>query len=786
MISGNYELPLVTLSFVMAAIASYTALELACRVTPSSPSKSRWIWSIGGAIAMGTGIWSMHFIAMLAFHLPLPISYDIKMTIISWIDAIMASEIAMLLLSQSQLSLRILLGGSTVMGLAIASMHYLGMVGMKVSGATMHYNPWLVALSVGIAIAASGASLWLAFRFRNPSKTGLNRLKFSSALVMGIAISSMHYTGMWATHFIQVPELLLAIPEPSSNVGLAIQIGIGSFLILMTALLTSFFDSRYAAQLVWQKALQESAEREKALTKAILRMRQTLDIQSIFNTTTSELREVINCDRVVIYRFHSDWSGEFVAESVGDGWRSLSKEQINNSKLQDNALLDKRCILKNVVGEPDSFFESSFVIKDTYLQQTQGGGFEGGTTYRVVDNIYNAGFNDCYINFLEQLQAKAYIIVPIFSNRKLWGLLATYQNFQPRQWKDVEINIVAQISNQLGVALEHSELLEQTKNQSIILQQEIQERLQAEALLKQQKQELEKALSNLKQAEAQLIQNEKMVALGQLVAGIAHEINNPIGFIFGNLEYTNQYLQDLLHLIRLYHQEYPHSIYKFNEIFKELDLDLVSQDLESSMISMQRGVQRIWQLVLSLRNFSRLDESKIKPVNIHEGIDSTLLLLQHRLRATTFRPEITVLAKYGQLPFVTCYPSLLNQVFMHLLNNAIDALDERSNKEDFLPKICIYTEITETHTVKIRIVDNGCGISDAVKSRLFDPFFTSKAVGKGMGLGLAISYQIIVQQHQGKLTYYSVPRQRTEFVIEIPLHCAGVNAGTQCLVPVQG
>jgi signal transduction histidine kinase len=312
--------------------------------------------------------------------------------------------------------------------------------------------------------------------------------------------------------------------------------------------------------------------------------------------------------------------------------------------------------------------------------------------------------------------------------------------------------------------------------------------LQAEALLILQKQQLEQALKNLKQAETQLIQNEKMIALGQLVAGIAHEINNPIAFIFGNLEYTNQYVQDLLHLIRLYHNEYPESTSKFHEIFKEvdLDLDLVSQDIESSMSSMQRGVQRIWQLVLSLRNFSRLDESKIKLVDIHEGIDSALLLLQHRFRATTFRSEIVVIKKYGQLPLVTCYPSQLNQVFMHLLNNAIDALDERSHRENFSPKIYIYTEITDAPHLKIRIVDNGCGISDTVKARLFDPFFTTKPVGKGMGLGLSISYQIIMQQHQGKLTCYSVPRQGAEFIIEIPVHSSEARARAQCSAPVHG
>jgi signal transduction histidine kinase len=307
----------------------------------------------------------------------------------------------------------------------------------------------------------------------------------------------------------------------------------------------------------------------------------------------------------------------------------------------------------------------------------------------------------------------------------------------------------------------------------------IQKMRQTEALLKLQKEQLEEALRELKQAETQLIQNEKMVALGQLVAGIAHEINNPVSFLFGNLEYTGQYIEDLLNLIRIYHREYPDSISKFTENFHDLDLELISKDLQTSVSAMQRGVQRIWQLVLALRNFSRLDESEIKLVDIHEGINSTLLLLQHQLKATESRREITVIKNYGKLPYITCYPSQLNQVFMHLLNNAIDAFErEQNNVKNFFqpnPQICISTEMTTDNTVKIRIADNGCGISDAMRSRLFDPFFTTKPVGKGTGLGLSISYQIIVQQHKGKLTYSSLLGQGTVFTIEIPMHNPVVN-----------
>ncbi|MBD2777762.1 sensor histidine kinase [Iningainema tapete] len=316
----------------------------------------------------------------------------------------------------------------------------------------------------------------------------------------------------------------------------------------------------------------------------------------------------------------------------------------------------------------------------------------------------------------------------------------------------------------------------QTRKQLIALQKEIQERLQAEAQLQLQKLELEQALSNLKQVQTKLIQNEKMLGLEQLVAGIAHGINNPLNFISGNLKYTNQYIQDLLKLIQVYHEKYPDSISIAKEIIQDADFDFVSKDLQNSISAMERGVERIQQLVLSLRNFSRLDEAEIKRVDIHQGIESTLMILLPRLKETMSRPEIVVLKEYGKLPLVTCYPSQLNQVFMHLLNNAIDALERQDSRENFSqpnPQIRISTELTDVDTVRILIADNGCGISDLVRERLFDPFFTTKPVGR-TGLGLSISYQIVVQEHKGKLTYCSSPELGSEFAIEIPVHCAKV------------
>ncbi|MEH2296640.1 hybrid sensor histidine kinase/response regulator [Nostoc sp.] len=280
---------------------------------------------------------------------------------------------------------------------------------------------------------------------------------------------------------------------------------------------------------------------------------------------------------------------------------------------------------------------------------------------------------------------------------------------------------------------------------------------------------LQEALNNLKIAQVKQIQNEKMVALGQLVAGLAHEINNPISFIYGNLKYAGEYVQDLVNMIEIYQQEYPKPTPKIQQIAKNLDLNFIIKDVQKLIGAMYRGSDRIREIVLALQHFSRHDEAEMKPVNIHEDIDNTLVMLQYRLRETADRAAIVLVKDYGNLPLVTCYTSELNQVFMHLLNNAIDAIEERVGNQSSTPQIRIHTEVTDLNMVKIAIADNGTGIKESLRSRLFDPFFTTKPVGKGSGLGLSISYQIIVQKHRGNITCTSSVGQGAEFAIEIPI-----------------
>jgi len=296
---------------------------------------------------------------------------------------------------------------------------------------------------------------------------------------------------------------------------------------------------------------------------------------------------------------------------------------------------------------------------------------------------------------------------------------------------------------------------EQLESYSRALEVKLEERTQE---LSEHNLELIQALQDLQRTQAQIIQNEKMSSLGQMVAGISYEINNPVSFIYGNISHVREYFQELLDLINTYQEEYPNPTARIQSEIEKIDLEFTMQDLPQLLNSMNVGVERIRDIILSLRNFSRLDESSMKRVDIHEGIESTLLILQHRLLS------IELIKKYGELPLVTCYPAQLNQVFMNIIRNAIDALNNSAS-----PQIIIRTSVTGNDTVKIAIADNGPGMSKVLKMRIYDPFFTTKPVGKGTGLGLSISYSIVVDKHGGSLTCISALEQGAEFIIEIPI-----------------
>ncbi|MBD2345572.1 GAF domain-containing sensor histidine kinase [Anabaena subtropica] len=496
---------------------------------------------------------------------------------------------------------------------------------------------------------------------------------------------------------------------------------------------------------------EQTAELEKSflltevLKQVTEQIRRTLDLKTILQTIVKEVRFLLNSDRAIIYQITGE-DGEVVVEEVHGDWDSVL-----GIKMPLNCFPDEYARL---------FFRGRV---------------------RAIHNVSTDSLSACHQEFLDNLQVQANLIVPINMGNKLWGLVIVHQCAAPRHWQDVEIDLLQQLADQAAIAIQQAQLYEQS--------------CLAETEAKAKATQLEQALYQLQETQTKLIQNEKMSSLGQLVAGVAHEINNPVNFIHGNLCHASEYTQQLLELLVLYQDYYPQPPSEIGEAIEAMDLDFLVEDLPKIIASMQLGADRIRSIVLSLRNFSRLDEAENKPVDLHEGINNTLLILQHRLKPAANFPGIEIIKDYGDLPLIECYAGQMNQVFMNILSNAIDALEESSvncqesgvnkkitdNTKNLLanlPKkpitqhlrIHISTKLSiDKSRLLIRIADNGPGMKQEIKNRIFDPFFTTKSVGKGTGLGLAISYQIIVEKHNGVMECISEIGKGTEFWIEIPV-----------------
>ncbi|MBD2440498.1 sensor histidine kinase [Nostoc sp. FACHB-110] len=342
-----------------------------------------------------------------------------------------------------------------------------------------------------------------------------------------------------------------------------------------------------------------------------------------------------------------------------------------------------------------------------------------------------------------------------------------------------KIKELEKVNRILTKKLERSEILrvaleENNERKEAIFLQVIHELRESQKILQGQSQDLEQALKKLQAMQSKLVESEKMSALGILVAGIAHEINNPVNFIYGNISYAARYAHDILDILQCYQNLYPNPEPSIAAKIKAIDLDFVKKDFIELLDSMEYGTQRISEIVRSLRIFAHLDEAEIKKVDIHEGIDSTLMLLRNRLESCPPLPAIQVIKEYSNIPFVECYAGKLNQVLINIIINAIDAIEQKleiiakeADNSNFIPTIKISTELLDDEII-IRIIDNGTGMKPEITQQIFNPFFTTKPVGKGKGLGLSISYQIIVESHQGQLECNSIPGVGTEFVIMIP------------------
>ncbi|MHC5859093.1 ATP-binding sensor histidine kinase [Nostoc sp.] len=357
--------------------------------------------------------------------------------------------------------------------------------------------------------------------------------------------------------------------------------------------------------------------------------------------------------------------------------------------------------------------------------------------------------------YIQSHQTKSLLCTPILRQGKFIGILYLENNLAKGTFTSDRVKILNFIISQAAISLENSRLYQQAHDYAT---------------------QLENYLTDLQQAQLQLVQSEKMSALGNLVAGIAHEINNPIGFILGNLQPADEHVHDLLSLIDLYQHYYSQPAEEIIRKINAIDLKYVREDLPKLISSMQKGIDTIYDLSVSLRSFSRSDTEKQIPYDIHEGLNSTLLILKHRLKASATRPAIQVINDYGKLPFVSCFPGQLNQVFMNILANAIDALEESNTGKiyDTIAKnpncITVTTKIQDNQEfVTIAIKDNGSGMTEAVKQKIFDHLFTTKPIGKGTGLGLAIARQIIIEKHHGQIDVNSILGKGTEFIIYLPL-----------------
>ncbi|MBD2537841.1 PAS domain S-box protein [Coleofasciculus sp. FACHB-SPT36] len=513
------------------------------------------------------------------------------------------------------------------------------------------------------------------------------------------------------------------------------------------AMITDITDRRQAEEALRESEarLREQARRENLLNRLASQIRNSLNLDKVLETTVQEIRNLLQIERC-----HFAW---YYPDREEPGWAIV--KEARNSELSD---LRGYYPIAAVGSMGQKLLNLEMLRIDDIEKLSQKPRSAAQPSEKPRSVAYAS--DRLWRKFLRSMGFASILVLPIQTRSGTIGILSCCQSSAPRPWRDWEVELLHAVTDQLAIAINQAELYAATRTTAKQFQE--------------QAAKLEQTLSELQQTQAQLVQTEKMSSLGQLVAGIAHEINNPVNFIYGNLAHTDEYTKDLLNLLQLYQQHYFHPVPEIQDEMAAIDLDFLIEDLPKMLTSMKVGAERIRQIVLSLRNFSRLDEAEMKAVDVHEGIESSLLILQNRLKTKPDHPGIQLIKEYGDLPQVECYAGQLNQVFMNLLTNAIDALEERiergeENTKSYIPKICIRTSVVNSDRVLISIADNGLGMTEAMQKQLFNPFFTTKPVGKGTGLGLSISYQIVVEKHGGQLHCLSEPGQGTEFAIAIPI-----------------
>jgi len=782
---ANHDVRLVLLSVLIAIIASYTALNLAGRVTVAQGRTRTFLWLAGGAIAMGVGIWSMHFIAMLAYNLPIPIAYNLPIVLVSMAVAVVASGVALLVVSRQTMSRLQLLTGGVFMGLSIAAMHYTGMVAMQLE-ALVHYDQTLVALSIAIAIGASLSALWLAFHFRTDTTINGSVWKLGSATIMGNAIAGTHYTAMAAVSFKPTSESVVGSFHTTNNSLLAIGIGIATLVILTLALLTSVFDQRISVETARAEALRQSEERFRSLVqnasdiitvvaadrsvsyasptiKPILgyepdtwnsafefvhpediakaesllkkvldcpdaniaaefrlrradgqardfeviannllressvagilttyrditerkqaevalrqqtererlvaeigqRIRQSLNLEEILSTTVSEVRQFLQTERVFIYRFEPDWSGIVAVESVAPGYSPL-------------------------VG---------MKVKDSFFAETSNRNLYKQGRVQATEDVYTAGLSPCHIDFLTQLQVRANLVVTIMQEQQLWGLLVANHCSEPRQWQQLEINLLKQLATQVAIAIQQSTLFEQA-------QTEIAERKRAEAEIKKLNKDLQLRAAALEAA------NKELESFSY---SVSHDLRAPLRAMNGFSRI----------LINEYAPQFTPEVRRYLQIVRD-------------------NAQQMGCLIDDLLTFSRLNRSPLKKQLVAPAdlVRQVFAELGHEQKNQDI--EISL----GELPTCHADQALLKQVWVNLIANALKFTGQRQVAHIQIG--CLQTDGT-VYFVK----DNGVGFDMQYAHKLFGVFQRLHRAEdyNGTGVGLAI-VQRIIHRHGGQI-----------------------------------